>query len=69
MGPVWRSALNILRKNPSRPVVVNADKLESVDNTGIALLFDLRQQDRAPADAAVTIRNLAPNIEALVGSF
>ena len=68
VGPIWRSALDILRKNPSRPVVVNADKLESVDNTGIALLFDLRRRPR-PADAAVTIRNLAPNIEVLVGSF
>ena len=68
VGPVWRSALDILRKNPSRPVVVDAGKLESVDDTGIALLFDLRRRPR-PADAAVTIRNLAPNIEALVCSY
>jgi phospholipid/cholesterol/gamma-HCH transport system permease protein len=68
VGPVWDAALETLKRNPNQAVVVDAAALESVDDTGIALLFDLVRRPR-PAGAAVEIRNLAPNLEALVKRF
>ena len=67
-APIWRSALDTLTRNPDRPVVVNASRLEYVDDVGISLLFDLIRRDR-PADAKVEIRGLAPNLAALVNAF
>jgi phospholipid/cholesterol/gamma-HCH transport system permease protein len=67
-APIWRSALDTLTRNPNRPVVVDASRLEYVDDVGIALLFDLIRRDR-PADAKVEIRELAPNIAALVHGY
>lgn len=64
-GPVWRDALATLARNPDRPVVVDASQLEYIDNTGIALLFDLTRKPR-PAGAEVEVRGLAPNLAALI---
>src|SRR4051812_18941705 len=67
-APIWRAALETLTGNPNRPVVVDASRLEYVDDVGIALLFDLIRRDR-PADAKVEIRELAPNLAALVRGY
>jgi phospholipid/cholesterol/gamma-HCH transport system permease protein len=67
-APIWRSALDALTRNPHRPVVVDASRLEYVDDVGIAFLFDLIRRDR-PADAKVEIRALAPNLAALVRGY
>ncbi len=67
-APVWQAAIDALERNPLRPVVVDASKLEHIDNAGIALLFDLTRRVR-PAGAEVTICSLAPNLAALVSRF
>ena len=40
-APIWRAAIDTLTRNPDRPVVVDASRLEYVDDVGIAFLFDL----------------------------
>jgi phospholipid/cholesterol/gamma-HCH transport system permease protein len=67
-APMWRSALETLARNPHRPVVVDASRVEYADDVGIALLFDLIRRDR-PANAQVEIRNLAPNLATLVHGY
>jgi phospholipid/cholesterol/gamma-HCH transport system permease protein len=67
-APIWKSAIDTLTRNPNRPILVDASRLEYVDDVGIALLFDLIRRDR-PADAKVEIRELAPNIGALVRDY
>jgi len=67
-GPIWQSAIDTLARNPSRPVVVDASRLEYIDDVGIALLFDLIRRERPP-EAKVEIRDLAPNLAALVGGY
>jgi len=67
-APIWRSAIDTLARNPDRPVVVDASRLEYVDDVGIAFLFDLVRRDR-PAHAKVEIRALAPNLAALVRGY
>src|ERR1700716_246050 len=67
-APIWKSAIDTLTRNPNRPILVDASRLEYVDDVGIALLFDLIRRDR-PADAKVEIRELAPNIAALVRDY
>jgi phospholipid/cholesterol/gamma-HCH transport system permease protein len=64
-GPIWQSAIDTLARNPDGPVVVDASRLEYVDNVGLALLFDLTRRERPPG-AKVELRELAPNLEALV---
>src|SRR5215470_3619475 len=68
VAPIWRGALETLSRNPNRPVVVDASRLEYVDDTGIALLFDLHRRERPPG-AEVAIENLAPNLAALVEGY
>jgi len=67
-GPVWQAALDILAKNPDRPVVVDASRLDYIDDVGIALLFDLARQER-PAAAKVELRDLQPQFAALVTAY
>ncbi len=67
-APTWKSAIATLDRNPGRPVIVDASRLEYADDVGIALIFDLLRRDR-PADAKVEIRALAPNLAALVGNY
>jgi ABC-type transporter Mla MlaB component len=43
-GPTWERALATLTRNADRPVVIGASALETIDNTGIALLFDLKRR-------------------------
>jgi ABC-type transporter Mla MlaB component len=62
-APVWKSAVDTLMRNPNRQVIVDASRLEYVDDVGIALLFDLIRRDR-PVSAKVEIRGLAPNFAA-----
>jgi phospholipid/cholesterol/gamma-HCH transport system permease protein len=68
VAPIWRAALETLSRNPNRRVVVDASRLDYVDDTGIALLFDLRRRQRSPG-AEVAIENLAPNLAALVDGY
>jgi phospholipid/cholesterol/gamma-HCH transport system permease protein len=68
IGPLWRQALETLERNPARPVIVEAGGIEHADDTGIALLFDLTRRPRA-AGAEVELRNLPPNLAALVRNF
>src|SRR5258708_1815225 len=67
-APIWQSCIDTLARNPNRPVVVDASRLEYVDNVGLALLFDLTRRERPPG-AAIELRELAPNLAALVGRF
>jgi phospholipid/cholesterol/gamma-HCH transport system permease protein len=67
-GPVWHAALDTLAKNPNRPVVVEASRLEYIDDVGIALLFDLARRQRSAA-AKVELRNLEPRFAALVAAY
>src|SRR4030095_9551046 len=67
-APIWQSAIDTLTRNPDRPIVVDASRLEYVDDVGIALLFDLIWRDR-PGDAKVEIRELASNLAALVHGY
>src|SRR5262249_46006779 len=45
-APIWQTAIDTLARNPDRPVVVDASRLEYADDVGIALLFDLLRRDR-----------------------
>ncbi len=67
-APVWNQALETLTRYPDRPVVVDASRLEYLDNVGIALLVDLRRRERPPG-AAVEIRGLAPNLATLIPDY
>ena len=67
-APIWRAAIDTLERNPARPIVVDASRLEYVDNVGVALLFDLVRRERAP-HARVEIQALPANFAALVGRF
>ncbi len=64
----WQAALATLAGNPDRPVIVDATKLEYLDDVGIALVFDLLRQERA-ATAKVEVRGLAPKFAALVSAY
>jgi anti-anti-sigma regulatory factor len=65
VGRVWSEALAALTAHPDRPVVVDAAGLTFIDDTGIAMIFDLKNRPRA-AGAAVEIRGLAANLAALI---
>jgi phospholipid/cholesterol/gamma-HCH transport system permease protein len=67
-APIWQSALDTLARNPHRPIVVDAARLDYVDNVGAAFLFDLTRRER-PAQSQVEVRNLAVNLAALVRDF
>jgi len=67
-APIWQSVSETLARNPDRPVVVDASRLEHVDNVGLALLFDLVRRERRPG-AGVELRALAPRFATLVGHF
>jgi phospholipid/cholesterol/gamma-HCH transport system permease protein len=67
-APIWHSAIETLARHPDRPIVVDASRLEYVDNVGIALLFDLVRQDRSPG-AQVQLEALAPNLASLLGGY
>jgi phospholipid/cholesterol/gamma-HCH transport system permease protein len=67
-GPVWQAALDTLAKNPDRPIVIDASRLEHIDDVGIALLFDLARQER-PSAAPVALRDLEPRFAALVAAY
>jgi len=67
-GPVWQAALDTLAKNPNRPVIVEASRLEHIDDVGIALLFDLARRER-PSTAKVELRGLEPQFAALVAAY
>jgi len=68
VAPIWRAALETLSRNPDHPIRVDAAKLEYVDSTGIAFLFDLRRRERSQG-AEVQIENLAPNLAALINAW
>jgi phospholipid/cholesterol/gamma-HCH transport system permease protein len=65
VGRIWSEALATLAAHPDRRVVVDAAGLTFIDDTGIAMIFDLRNRPRA-AGAAVEIRDLAPKLAALI---
>jgi phospholipid/cholesterol/gamma-HCH transport system permease protein len=67
-APIWRSAIDTIRRNPGRPVIVDASRLGYVDDVGIALLFDLIRHDR-PANAKVEFHALAAGLAGLVRHF
>jgi len=68
VAPIWRKALDTLARNPDRPILVDASRLEYIDNTGIALIFDLKRRQRPPG-AEVEIRDLAPNLAVLIPAY
>jgi phospholipid/cholesterol/gamma-HCH transport system permease protein len=69
VGELWRSAMATLRADPTRPITVEASRVESADDTGIALLFALTRLERAQGGAPVTAEGLAPRLQQLVDRF
>jgi phospholipid/cholesterol/gamma-HCH transport system permease protein len=67
-APIWQSVIETLTRHPDRPILVDASRLEYVDNVGIALLFDLSRQERSPG-AQVQLRALAPNLAAILSHY
>jgi phospholipid/cholesterol/gamma-HCH transport system permease protein len=67
-APVWQAALDTLARHPDRPVVVDASRLEFIDDVGIALLFDLVRRERPPS-ARIEVRGLEPRFAALVDAY
>src|SRR5262249_49591329 len=67
-APIWKDALDTLARNPERPFVIAASRLECAADVGIALVFDLLRGDRPP-QAKVEMRDLAANLAALVEAF
>jgi phospholipid/cholesterol/gamma-HCH transport system permease protein len=68
VAPIWRAALDLLERRPGCPLVIDASRLERVDDAGIALLYDLTHQARAPG-AEVRIEGLRPHLAALIPSY
>ncbi|WP_240905583.1 ABC transporter permease [Thiorhodococcus mannitoliphagus] len=68
VGPIWAEALETLSRYADRPIVIDASRLESIDDTGIALLFDLKSRPRS-VGAEVEIRGLAPSLAALIPDY
>jgi phospholipid/cholesterol/gamma-HCH transport system permease protein len=69
VGGLWRAAMTTLRADPARPVTVEASRVESADDTGIALLFALTRLERAQGGAPITAVGLAENLQQLVDRF
>src|SRR5262249_23479596 len=67
-SPVWQAALNTLAKNPERPVIVDASRLEYIDDVGIALLFDPVPQGGGPG-AQIQAHRLGPTVAGLVADY
>ena len=67
-APIWRSALDTLARYPDRPIVVDASRVQYLDNVGMALLFDLIRQERA-SGAQVRLQALAPKFRALLDRY
>jgi phospholipid/cholesterol/gamma-HCH transport system permease protein len=65
---IWQSAIETLARNPDRPITIDASGLEYVDTVGLALLFDLARQERAPG-AKIRLQALAPNLAALLRPY
>jgi len=63
---VWREALHAVRGAATRPVTVDASRVDYCDGAGIALLVDLL---REPREAPVEVTNLAPAYRALLAQF
>jgi phospholipid/cholesterol/gamma-HCH transport system permease protein len=68
IAPVWAEAVQTLERNPQRRIVVDASRLEFIDATGIALIFDLKRRERPPG-AEMEISGLAPNLAALIPDY
>jgi phospholipid/cholesterol/gamma-HCH transport system permease protein len=63
---LWVEAHRALAEAPTRPVTLDATKVDYCDGAGVALLVDLVARERA---APVEIANLAPAFETLVRQF
>ena len=63
---LWEPAHRALAEAPTRPVVVDATKVDYCDNAGVALLLDLVAQQRG---APVEVANLKPAFQALFRQF
>lgn len=68
VGSIWAEALQTLARHPDRPIVIDASRLEHLDATGIALLYDLRSRQRL-AGAEVEIRGLDPSLAVSVPGY
>ena len=67
-GRAWRAAMATLAAHPDSAVRVDANKLEFADETGLALLYALRNSPR-PAGAEVHFEGLSASLEALLARF
>ena len=63
---VWADAHRAIAEVPTRPVVVDAGKVDYCDNAGVALLLDLVANHPG---APVEVANLKPSIQALYRQF
>lgn len=66
-APIWRDARRILAGNEGRQVVIDASRLEFIDDVGIALLFDLTRRPRQ--SGPVEVHGLAAKFAALVAAY
>jgi phospholipid/cholesterol/gamma-HCH transport system permease protein len=66
VGAVWAEAHRAVAEAPTKPVIVDAAKVEYCDNAGVALLLDLVAQKRA---APIQVANLDPTFDALFRQF
>ena len=66
--PIWRAAAAAIARAPNQPIVIDASRLEYVDDVGIALLFDLIRRERPPT-APIEIRGLDPTLASLVAAY
>jgi phospholipid/cholesterol/gamma-HCH transport system permease protein len=65
---VWAQARSALAQATDRRIVVDASRVEYCDGGGIAMLVDLLRQERPP-QAAVAVRGLKPEFQALLDQF
>jgi phospholipid/cholesterol/gamma-HCH transport system permease protein len=68
IATVWAQARAALAATPGRRIVVDATAVDYCDGGGVAMLVDLLLQPRAK-DAAVSVRGLRPEFQALLDQF
>lgn len=69
VGGLWRRDVEALLADPGRAIVVDASAVESADDAGIALLFQLLRLYPSRSGASVRVEGLAAPLRELVERF
>ena len=69
VGALWRRDVEPLLAAPAQAIVVDATGVESADDAGIALLFQLLRLHPSRSGASVHVEGLAPPLRELVDRF